>query len=155
MHIIHQRRTRDDRGAAAVEFALVVPILLLVVIGIVNFSFVLAQQISLNSAARQAARYGAVAGNSCLAIEGEGKTAASTIGMTASQVPTPVISNCTAGDNADFPCTKPTTGPLVANVTVTMTRLGSSNPWVVTVPPFNLIPRPTLTGRGVMRCEYS
>jgi len=150
MHIITARRASSDRGAAAVEFALVVPILLLVIIGIVNFSFVFAQQISLNNAARQAARYAAVAGNSCLAIENEGKTGANTIGMTGSQVPTPVISNCAAG-SPNFPCIGPSAGP---NVTVTMTRTGASNPWVVTFPPFNLIPAPTLTGKGVMRCEY-
>ena len=57
----HRRRARhgaSEHGAAAVEFALVVPILLLLVVG--NYSFVFAQQISLNNGARQAARHAVV-----------------------------------------------------------------------------------------------
>ena len=48
---------RTERGAAAVEFALVVIPLLMVIAGIVNFGFVFAQQLALdNAVARRAAR---------------------------------------------------------------------------------------------------
>ena len=51
-----QRRRRNERGAAAVEFALVVIPLLLVIGGIINFGVAFANQISLDNAVRQAAR---------------------------------------------------------------------------------------------------
>ena len=47
---------RDDAGASAVEFALVVPIVLLLVFGIINFGFVFSQQSTLNNAVREGAR---------------------------------------------------------------------------------------------------
>lgn len=46
----------NQRGAAAVEFALVVPFLLLIIIGIIQFGFAFTAQISLTQAAREAAR---------------------------------------------------------------------------------------------------
>jgi Flp pilus assembly protein TadG len=49
------RRTDAERGAAAVEFALVVPVLLMLVFGIVNFG----QFLSVRQAATQAAAEGA------------------------------------------------------------------------------------------------
>lgn len=45
-----------DRGAVAVEFALVAPVLLALVAGIVEFSYAYNLQISLTQAAREAAR---------------------------------------------------------------------------------------------------
>lgn len=60
MHMFHKPRARDDRGAAAVEFALVLIPLLLVIGGIVNFGVAFANQISLDNAVRQAARAGVV-----------------------------------------------------------------------------------------------
>ncbi|WP_120523122.1 TadE family protein [Arthrobacter celericrescens] len=54
----HQKdRAREEsRGAVAVEFALVVPFLLLLVAGIIEFSHALGVQISVTQAAREAAR---------------------------------------------------------------------------------------------------
>jgi Flp pilus assembly protein TadG len=51
---------RTERGAAAVEFALVVIPLLLVIGGIVNFGVAFANQLSLDNAVRQAARAGVI-----------------------------------------------------------------------------------------------
>jgi uncharacterized membrane protein len=50
------RRDRSQRGAVTVEFALVVPILLIVLGGIVNFGMAFSQKLALDNAVRQAAR---------------------------------------------------------------------------------------------------
>lgn len=149
------KHDRTDRGAAAVEFALVMPILILVLAGIVNFGFVLAQQLSLNNAARQAARYAVVDGPTCTQVQAEGQDSAATIGMDAAQVPTPVLARGQGVLYSPAPCPKPCALSNVGdNIKVTMTRTGTSNPWVIGFPPFNLLPVPTLTGTGVMRCEF-
>lgn len=61
------RKTRmtgpKDRGAAMVEFALVVPVLLLIVFGIINFGYLFGQQLALNQAVRAGARGAVVSGN--------------------------------------------------------------------------------------------
>ena len=49
-----------DRGAAAVEFALLFPVLLLIVFGIIDFGRALNAQITLTQAAREGARLAAV-----------------------------------------------------------------------------------------------
>ncbi|WP_427129825.1 TadE/TadG family type IV pilus assembly protein [Pseudarthrobacter sp. S9] len=56
-----------ERGAAAVEFALVVPILLSLVVGIVEFSYTYNLQISVTQAAREAARTMAIKNDQGLA----------------------------------------------------------------------------------------
>jgi len=53
-------RSARDRGAAAVEFAIVLPILLLIVFGIIDFGRLLNAQITLTQAAREGARLAAV-----------------------------------------------------------------------------------------------
>lgn len=57
------RNERRDRGAVAVEFALVAPILLALVAGIVEFSHAYNLQISVTQAAREAARTMAIENN--------------------------------------------------------------------------------------------
>lgn len=54
--MMHFRNRRGDRGAAAVEFALVLPVLILLLLGLVEFSRVYNIQISLSNAAREGAR---------------------------------------------------------------------------------------------------
>lgn len=50
------RVRRPDGGAAAVEFAIVLPLLLAVVFGVIDFGRMMANQITLNEAAREGAR---------------------------------------------------------------------------------------------------
>lgn len=51
-----RRRRKGDRGAAAVEFALVLPILLAVVFGIIDFGFAINRWAMVNNAAREGIR---------------------------------------------------------------------------------------------------
>lgn len=58
---------RRDRGAAAVEFALVVPILLMMLFGIMDYGLLFNNALSVKQGVREAARQGVVAnyGSSC------------------------------------------------------------------------------------------
>lgn len=53
-------RWRSERGAAAVEFALVLPILLMIMLAIIEFGRAYNVQISLTHAARETVRYMAI-----------------------------------------------------------------------------------------------
>lgn len=52
----NRRRRHGDRGAVAVEFALIVPILLTMVFGIVDFGMAINRYAMVNNAAREGAR---------------------------------------------------------------------------------------------------
>lgn len=60
------RRTRElhgtgsDRGAAAVEFGLLLPLILMIVLGIIDFGGMLHAQVTLTQAAREGARVAAL-----------------------------------------------------------------------------------------------
>jgi len=78
------RRHGSERGASAVEFALVTPVLVVLVFGIIAFGIVLAQQLSISNAARQAARAGVVdvsSQNTCGAIQTAIRNAAQTVNL--------------------------------------------------------------------------
>lgn len=64
------RRTRFDQehGAAAVEFALVAPVLLLLVFGMISFGLALTTQLNLNQAAREGVRAYAFEGGDPTAV---------------------------------------------------------------------------------------
>lgn len=55
------RRARAERGAAAVEFALIMPILLVLVFGIISYGYMLSFRQSISQAAAEGARAAAVA----------------------------------------------------------------------------------------------
>ena len=83
-------RGRREDGAAAMEFALVVPVFVLLLSGIMAFGIVFAQQLSLSNAARQVARQsvvssspacgtGQAAGSAGTELTGQAKSDSSTI----------------------------------------------------------------------------
>src|SRR5687767_4590771 len=90
----HRRRALSrDEGASAVEFALIVPALTLLIFGIISFGIIFAQQIALGNAARQAARAGAVSGPTCgtsgspgTGLIGQAQTDATTLAVNPSSV---------------------------------------------------------------------
>jgi Flp pilus assembly protein TadG len=51
---------KKERGAVAVEMAIVLPLLILILVGIIEFGRVLNVQVSLTQAAREGARYAAI-----------------------------------------------------------------------------------------------
>lgn len=53
-------RGRAERGAAAVEFAIVVPLLLLILLALVDFGRMMFVQVSVNAASREGARASSV-----------------------------------------------------------------------------------------------
>ena len=55
-----KRFLRSEKGQAMVEFALVVPILRVLLCGIVDFGWLYYNQITLNNAAREGARYAVI-----------------------------------------------------------------------------------------------
>jgi Flp pilus assembly pilin Flp len=54
-----RRRRRTEDGAAAVEFALVVPFLAMMILGLVTTAFTYSDHLSITNAVREGARYGA------------------------------------------------------------------------------------------------
>jgi Flp pilus assembly protein TadG len=86
-----------SRGAVAVEFALVAPVLLLLIAGIVEFAHGYNIQISVTQAAREAARNYAI--NSDLTLASKAGTDGAP-GLTPSKFTfTPSIAPCVAGQN--------------------------------------------------------
>ena len=55
-----KKKLKNEKGQAMVEFALVLPILLFVVCGIIDFGWLFFNQLSLDNACREGARYAAV-----------------------------------------------------------------------------------------------
>lgn len=55
-----KRFLKSERGQAMVEFALVLPVLLTLLCGIIDFGWIYYNQITLNNAAREGARYAVI-----------------------------------------------------------------------------------------------
>jgi Flp pilus assembly protein TadG len=61
--MMRMRSTAGERGAAAIEFALILPILVILVFGVIEFGRVFNAQISITNAAREGARSMAIHNN--------------------------------------------------------------------------------------------
>ncbi len=129
-----------DRGAAAVEFALLLPLLLLILFGIIDFGRALNAQITLTQAAREGARLAALGVPSATVI-----TRAQTAATGLSPVTVTVTSTCpvNAGTGVDA----------VVTVTYTfsfITPVGAFAAMVGTATFGSTLP---LTATGDMPCE--
>ena len=129
---------RDDRGATAVEFALLLPLLLLIVMGIVDFGRMLNAQQTLTQAAREGARLVALAQPNVT-----GRTQAAASGL--SPVGVAIQSSCPVGAGPG------SNGAVQTSYTFRFTPgLGYL---VGLFGGTGLSGQTTLTARGVMPCE--
>ncbi|WP_415854596.1 TadE/TadG family type IV pilus assembly protein [Sinomonas sp. G460-2] len=115
-----------ERGAAAVEFALVLPVLLVLVLGIIDFGRVFSAQQTLTYAARAGARV-MVLQNSQSAAVSAAQNAAAPLGQLATSAFSVSPSQCSPGTQVTF----------TVSFTVTGTGFFGNFP---------------LTGTGVMLC---
>lgn len=122
-----------DRGAAAVEFALVFPLLILLVLGIAEFGRAYNVQSTITAAARQGARVMALRNNRVAAVSAA-KSAASPYTVTDGQV-------SVTPDTCAFNTATPD-----ATTTVTVR-------YPLTLVTGSFGPTITLVGKGVMRCN--
>ncbi|OMH34547.1 pilus assembly protein TadE [Tersicoccus sp. Bi-70] len=99
-------RLGSERGAAAVEFALVVPVLLLLLLGIIEFGRAYNTQIELSGAAREAARVMAVR-NDATAAKAAAQAAAPSLNpaLTTGQITIGLSngSSCAANASTTYP----------------------------------------------------
>jgi Flp pilus assembly protein TadG len=124
---------RNDRGAAAVEFALVLPLLVMLFAGIAELGRIYYLQAMLSGAAREGALVMALQNNTATAVSAA-KTAAGSVALSDTQIlVTPATGAC-----------RSTTTPVQASVTITFaTPLVSA---VFGTPPVKV------HGYGVMQC---
>jgi len=127
-----------DRGAAAVEFALLLPLLLLLLFGIIDFGRALNAQITITQAAREGARLEALNQQDVVLRTRQAATGLGNVNVT-------VVSACTAGSgpaaSADVQVTY--TFDFITPIGAIVAFFGASGPGAAL----------TLTADGVMPCE--
>lgn len=156
------RKPISESGASAVEFALVVPILIALVSGIITFGIVMAQQVALGNAARQAARSAVVSGVTCgttgtagSGLRRQAQIDSTTIWLNPDSVQVDVQrASARPSDNAwGNSCTgsgvAPCAGSTLGDNVYVRLRYTSTLQMPFVQPSFNL------TGVGAFRCEFS
>jgi Flp pilus assembly protein TadG len=134
-------RRKKDRGSVAVEFALVVPVLLLIVFGLIDFGRALNAQISLTGAAREGARLAAL-GYPDAAVEARVAAAAPSLsGVTAT-----IVASCPpgAGPAADAQVDVSYSFSFITPIGAVIGYLGGGSAFGGPI---------VLTAQGVMPCE--
>lgn len=53
-------KLKEEKGQSIVEFAIILPVLLLVLCGIIDFGWIYSNELSLNNCTREGARYGSI-----------------------------------------------------------------------------------------------
>lgn len=132
------QRTRDQRGAAALEMAIVLPILILLVFGIIQFSIYFNRLQGLQAAAREGARVAALPQSSQSDVK---DTVISSLSGVLPTTQSPVI---TVSPSSGNPCDLK-----AADARVTVTVAANTN---LDIPLWGN-QTVTLTGKGEFRCE--
>lgn len=148
-------RSRTESGASAVEFALVAPIFIILVFGVISFGIVFGQNLALDNAAREAARSAVVENRTCGQIETTATDAANSIAMDGDDVTVSIkrgqsaalaVNACTGGD-AVTPCTGSAAGDSI------YVRVDFTSQLII---PLALVKDSyPISGNGVFRCEFS
>ncbi len=151
------------------ELALVLPILIMLIFGIIQFGIVFAQKLALSNAAREAARAGTVAINAsaqmtCQEIADQIKNTVGTIALNTSDVqvwiilkPDPTVAAATyppvCSGNTGTSMSNPATTPCTDASSTAQLIVQLSTPATIAIP-FAVSTGVTLTGSGAYRCEY-
>jgi len=130
------RRAPRDRGAAAVEFALLLPLLALLVFGIVDFGRALNAQITLTQAAREGARMAALGEPNVVSSTQAAATGLSPVSVTVTSCPVGAAAGVNATVKVSYTFTFLT--PVGGIAKLFGSGFGSTM---------------TLTAQGVMPCE--
>jgi Flp pilus assembly protein TadG len=139
-----------EKGASAVEFALILPVLMVILFGIIEFGFILYDKAIVTNASREGARRGIV-----YSLNAAGAPVA---------VPTSDITDTTSSYCASY-LVSLGTGTAAPSTTITGSCAAPGNSLTVTVSyPYSFLVLPnfvsgltggiTLNGVTLMRCEY-
>ena len=88
--IVTISKLKRERGAAAVEFALVLPLVVLLIFGLIDFGRLFFVQISLSSASMEVARVSSYVQNSCVVANSADASSSSCYGMVEPTSSTPL-----------------------------------------------------------------
>ncbi|WP_436795471.1 TadE/TadG family type IV pilus assembly protein [Actinospongicola halichondriae] len=138
-------RRRNEDGAALVEFALVLPLLVLFLFGIVQFGLAFDMKQSINAAAREGSRTAAIPVSTVSQVEDSVENGFD--GILDGTVSTTITVNGGA------PILDPTAKPCEGNAGLTVVVVAQVD-HTLTIP-FYGAPDITLEGRGEFRCELA
>jgi len=158
--------TRKDDGASAVEFALVLPLLALLVFGIITFGFYFAGALGLSNGTREAARYGVVQNRTCADLASEIRsTVKGTLGVIYPITFTATRGSSVCKGSIAAPSSSGSDGAITYSTSATTVLCAGSKPGAdeltvttsagagdfIPFVSFDL----SLTGKGAYRCEFS
>lgn len=137
MHSPSMQRAQEERGAAAVEFALVLPVLVLLLFGIVFFAIGYNRKQGLQAAAREGARLAALPQSTQGDITGRVKDA---------------LDGVVDPDDVSVAISLPGTHPCDLQPSGTRVKVTVTAPFTYDIPLFGS-ETITMAGKGEFRCE--
>jgi Flp pilus assembly protein TadG len=135
---------KSDRGAAAVEFALVMPVLLAIVFGLIDLGAAYHAKVALTHATREGARTLALAPTASTApAQAKARTEAAATGLKATKLTVPLPTACSS---------TVTNATVTANYTYELLTPLSGILQIITLGNPPLQSPMTITATGVMQC---